>query len=121
MGCKCTKSSETNNLNLQENQVDQPRQQESIENFTENVLIFFKKLYITKKILNYQTENNFKNPEIKQDIIVEEIKPRQEVQSNFTKNNKKSKKSAPLINQETEGKIKNKIKKFKFKNFYYFT
>jgi hypothetical protein len=41
MGCKCTKSAESNNLDLQENDINHnqidSRNKVSIENFTENV------------------------------------------------------------------------------------
>lgn len=39
MGCKCTKSTESNNLNLQENDNNQPNENQNLENFTENVRI----------------------------------------------------------------------------------
>lgn len=40
MGCKCTKSTESNNLNLQENE-RLPREDSKVENFTENVINYF--------------------------------------------------------------------------------
>ena len=51
----------------------------------------------------------YKKKEEKLEVIKEESKAKPDAQSNLTKN-RKSKKSVPIMNQETEGKIRlNKI------------
>lgn len=103
MGCKCTKSAESNNLNLQENE-NNPQNQDDIGNFIENTDNTKKQEENREEANNPINPNANANQNLNQNPSGNNLRADDISQSNFTKN-KKSKKSVPLINQESEGKF----------------